>query len=91
MALEWSKVSSEHVARACALLADGQVKSAAREKGLFVVFQGRRFAAKQVARLAYCLAHQLSLDAEIKFASGQGTLERLQGLGAKVERVPAGN
>jgi hypothetical protein len=89
MALEWSKVKSEHVAGACALIANGRVKSEAREKGLFVMFQGQRLSAKQVVRLAYCLAHHLSLEADVKFASGEGTLKRLQDLGAKVERVPS--
>lgn len=88
MPLEWSKLKAEHVSRACSLLAEGKVKSAPREKELFVIFDGRRFPAKQVAKLAYCLANQLPLDATLKFASGEGTLKRLQDLGAKVERVP---
>lgn len=66
MTLDWSKVKSKHVARACTLIANGHVKSQVREKGLFVIFHGQRFAAEQIARLAYCLAHQLSLEADVK-------------------------
>lgn len=87
MGLDWSKLHAEHVAGACALLAQGRVKSAAREKGLFVIFEGHRLSAKQVAKLAYCIANSLPLDAPVKFASGDGTLKRLEALGAKVERV----
>ncbi len=88
MALEWSKLEAEHVSRACSLLTEGRVKSSPRKTGLFVIFEGQRLPAKQVAKLAYCLANQLPLDSTLNFASGEGTLKRLQELGAKVERVP---
>jgi hypothetical protein len=89
MGLDWSKVEAEHVSSACTLLVHGKVKSAAREKGLFVIFDGHRLSAKQVAKLAYCIANRLPLESAVKFASGEGTLKRLEVLGAKVERVPA--
>jgi hypothetical protein len=86
MAFNWSTIHREHVARACELLIAGQHRPRVAAKGLFVIYQNQRLPAKQVMRLAYCLANNFPLDIDVKFASGEGTLKRLRALGFPVER-----
>lgn len=86
MALNWKTLRAEHVQKACEMLLAGQHRPRPNAKGLYVDFQGHRLPAKQVMRVAYCLANDLSPDANLKFASGEGTLKRLQDLGFSVER-----
>jgi hypothetical protein len=86
MKLDWNTVTREHAAKACELISQN-IGEMQKVKGLFVVFRGSRLPAKNVARVAYCLAHGLPLDASIKFASGEGTLKRLQELGLEVGRA----
>jgi hypothetical protein len=46
---------------------------------------------KEVLRLAYRLAKGLSPDVEVKFASGEASLNLLRRLGFRVERLSARN
>ena len=87
MALKWSTVKREHVTRACELLVAGDHRPRAQAKGIFVAFGGKRLPAKHALRLAYCLANNLELDANVQFASGEGTVKLLQALGFTVERA----
>lgn len=87
MALDWSTVKREHVIRACELLVSGEHRPRVQAKGLFVLFGGQKLPAKHALRVAYCLANQLGLDANVRFASGEGTVRFLQGLGFAVERA----
>jgi hypothetical protein len=86
MKLDWRAVRPEHAARACELVSLGAA-DARKTKGLFVLFGGRRLPAKDVARVAYKIAHELPQSASIEFASGEGTLKRLQELGLEVQRL----
>ena len=86
MALNWNTVKAEHVKQACDLVATGQRAPRSTAKGLFVSHNGRDLPAKHVLRLAYLLANNLSLDNELRFASGEGTLNRLRALGFTVTR-----
>lgn len=88
MALNWSTIKREDVERACELLSDGQHVPRTPPKGLFVVVGDRHLPAKHTVRLAYCLANNLPLDTNVKFASGEGTLKLLRSLGFAVERRP---
>lgn len=87
MSMNWKAVTREHVARACALVAKRAASSGAR--GLFVVHEGRRLPAKEVARVAYLLASSQPLDAAIKFASGESMLNMLRRHGCTTERIEA--
>lgn len=87
MALNWSTVRTEHVRRACELLSQTPRKPSARASGLFVLNGGQRLPAKQVVRLAYCIANNLDQDSKLKFSSGDGILNMLQRLGFTAERV----
>lgn len=87
MALDWSTVSSEHVRKACEILAQGPQKSSARVSGLFLLHGLHKLQAKQVVRVAYCLANNLPKDSKLKFSSGDATLHMLERLGFAVERV----
>lgn len=87
MGFDWSTVQRQHVVRACELVLAGEHRPRVSAKGLFVVFQEQRLPAKHIARLAYCLASNLPLDTNLKFASGEGTLSLFQKLGFNVARV----
>jgi hypothetical protein len=87
MPLDWKSIRTEHVAEACELVARGDCLPRARAKGIFVVRNGERLPAKQVLRLAYCVAHGLPLGTPLKFASGEGTVTRLRTLGFEVQRL----
>jgi len=90
MGLNWSTVQRGHVTRACELLLTGQHRPRVSAKGLFVIFQDQRLPAKQVVRLAYCLANDIPLSTNLKFASGESTLKHLLKLGFQVDRsVPS--
>jgi hypothetical protein len=86
MALDWKSVKAEHVAKACQIVSSG-VAPRASAKGIFVLIDGKRLPAKQVLRLAYCLAQGIPLDSKVKFSSGAGTVNRLRALGCEVEHV----
>jgi len=88
MGLNWSTVKPEHVTRACEMLIAGEHATRVKAKGLFVVFREKSLPAKQVIRLAYCLANNMSLDSNVKFASGEATLNLLRGFGFSVKRQP---
>lgn len=87
MALDWKSVNEEHVAKACQLVASGGVAPRASAKGIFVLNGGERLPAKHVLRIAYCLAKGMPLDSQVKFSSGEGTVNRLRQLGFEVEYV----
>ena len=89
MALNWDTVRAEHVKQACDLVASGEHAPRSTAKGLFVSHNGRDLPAKHVLRLAYLLANSLSLDKELRFASGEGTLNRLRALGFTARRSQA--
>jgi hypothetical protein len=86
MTLDWKTVRSEHVAKACQLVASG-TSPRAKAKGIFVLRNGARLPAKHVLRVAYCIANGLPLNSTLKFSSGEGTVSRLRGLGFEVEYI----
>lgn len=86
MALNWDTVRADHIKQACDLVASGERAPRSTAKGLFVSYNGRNLPAKHVLRLAYLLANNLSLETELRFASGEGTLSRLSALGFTVTR-----
>ena len=91
MPINWDTVRAEHVKRACELLISGEGELKGRAKNLFVEYQEHSLPAKQVLRLSYLFANRLPLDTTLKFASGDGTMSRLQGLGFTVRRVGESN
>lgn len=87
MALDWKTVKAEHITQACELVASGEAAPRASAKGIFVLRAGHRLPAKHVLRIAYCIAHALPLDSQIKFSSGDSMANRLSALGFDVEHV----
>ena len=85
MALDWSVVEADHVRSACAHVAAS--RSAQRTKGIVVWYHDQALPAKEVLRVAYRLANNLAQDAEVKFASGEATLNLLRRLGFQAERL----
>jgi hypothetical protein len=86
MALNWTSVKAEHVAKACEVLQSGVHRPRAPAKGIVLLYQDSEFPAKHALRLAYCIANRMPLTAEIKFASGEGTIKLLRSLGFAAER-----
>jgi hypothetical protein len=84
MALNWRVVTAHHVRHACEIVAKDQRPQ--KEGGLFVVFENRRLAAKAVAKIAYCIANDLPTDTQLKFSSGEPTLNLLRRLGFDASR-----
>jgi len=87
MALNWSSVKPEHVSAAFELLADKGTLIGKRS-GLVVRQRGAVLPAKEVLRVAYRLANALPEKTEVKFSSGDGTLNILRKLGFDVDRIP---
>jgi hypothetical protein len=86
MTVEWKVVQPEHVARACEALVAGTYIPRAKPKGLLVRYGGQELSAKEVLRLAYCIAKGMPLDTQVRFASGDKTIHLLRKLGFQAER-----
>ena len=84
MAIEWSAITATHVGRACESVA---ARERTATRGLVVFHGDRRMPAKEVLREAYRLAKGLAPDTEIRFASGEATLNVLRKLGFRAERA----
>jgi hypothetical protein len=87
MAIDWSVITDADVRRACDLVASRRTRD--KESGLVVFAVGCRLPAKEVLREAYRLAKGLPDDAEVKFASGEVTLNVLRRLGFPAKRLTA--
>jgi hypothetical protein len=87
MAIDWKVVRAEHVSRACELCASGVAGSRVRGKGLVIRYRDRELPAKTVLQHAYRLAKGMPMDAEVRFASGDSTLNLLRKLGFQAERL----
>jgi hypothetical protein len=84
VSLNWKSVSAEHVRAAIAQAAASRTHR--RATGLVLLDGDRALPAKDILRTAYCLANKLSSESDIKFSSGDGTLNILRRLGFKAER-----
>jgi hypothetical protein len=82
--MKWDSVKQEHIVKACQIAAtENRVP---RRRGLFIVFGEIELPAKEVMRIAYCLANGMSTQSPLKFASGEGTLNLLRSRGFAVKR-----
>ena len=86
MALNWNSVKAGHVTEACRQLRQGVKPVRLKSSGIFIIFEGEDLPAKQVMRVAYLLANNMTLDAKLRFSSGDSTVKRLRNLGFQVER-----
>ena len=84
MALNWKTVTADHIRQACERVAASQ--AAKRASKIVIEYQGHTLPAKEVQRTAYLIANNLPADTELKFSSGDSTVNLLNGLGFKVER-----
>jgi hypothetical protein len=87
MSLNWRTIRTNDVEQACELVESGEQAARTPAKGIFLIRNGRQLPAKQVLRLAYCLANKLPLDSKLKFASGESSINLLRGLGFAVDRA----
>jgi hypothetical protein len=86
MALNWATVTADHVRQACEAIRS-QPRFRDRNAGLVIYYGENRLPAKIALREAYRLANGLTPDTEIKFSSGEQTLNRLKELGFRAERM----
>lgn len=86
MAMDWSAVTESHVRQACDLVATHE-SAHARSTGLVVYVGEQPLPVKEVLRHAYRLAKGLGSDEEVKFASGEASLNLLRRLGFRVDRL----
>jgi hypothetical protein len=86
MKLNWKSVQAAHVNQACEALFNSRVLEN-KPRGLVVIYKDRRFPAKTVLRMAYCLANNIPLETKLKFASSEGSLQLLRTLGFRAERL----
>ena len=85
MALNWKTVTAQHIREACRRVA---ASGAGRRASKIVIrYDGQALPAKEVQRTAYLIANHLPEDTQLKFSSGDSTLNLLNGLGFEVQRV----
>lgn len=87
MKLDWKAVHAQHIETACELTLAGQYPARTKAKGIVVRFRAQDLPAKHVLKLAYCLAKGLPLGTEVKFASGDGTINLLRQHGFDAQRL----
>jgi hypothetical protein len=85
MALNWKTVTADHIRQACERVAAS--RAGKRASKIVVEYQGQTLPAKEVQRTAYLIANNLPENTELKFSSGDSTVNLLNGLGFKVERL----
>jgi len=85
MALNWKTVTAEHIREACKKVAGS--RTGKRASRIVIEYEGQALPAKEVQRTAYLIANHLPENTELKFSSGDSTLNLLSGLGFKVERL----
>jgi hypothetical protein len=91
VSLNWKSLSAAHIKQACSMLLSKQSVPAVKKAGLYVRFQAVDLPAKEVLRIAYRLANDLSPEAKLRFSSGEGAISRLRALGFEAGRKPAAN
>ena len=84
--MKWASLETRHVSEACDTLLKA-VHPSAKPHGLVVIYKGQQLPAKAVLRLAYRLANNIPPEVELKFASGENSLQLLRSLGFQAERI----
>lgn len=85
MPLNWKTVTADHIRQACERVAAS--RAGKRASKIVIEYQGQTLPAKEVQRTAYLIANNLPDNAELKFSSGDSTVNLLNALGFKVERL----
>jgi hypothetical protein len=91
MGLNWASVKADHVTQACEMLLHSAVPRSKLGSNLVVSYRGKHLPAKAVLRLAYCLANNIGSEKQLKFASGETSIQRLRSLGFQAERFKIDN
>ena len=86
MGLDWKSVTAVHVTQACETLLNSTGRGT-KPRGLIVTYKGKQLPAKVILQTAYCLANNIPSETKLKFSSGEGSLQRLQSLGFRAERL----
>jgi hypothetical protein len=86
MGMNWKSVKAVHVTQACEALLNS-AGPGPKPRGLIVNYKDKRFPAKAILRMAYCLANNIPSETKLKFASSEGSLQLLRSLGFRAERL----
>jgi hypothetical protein len=81
MAVDWSRVTVEHVRQACELYDSGAAVPKRPARSTFLVFQGKTYPAKFIRGLAYRLATGVELDPSRDYSGGEETVRFFATLG----------
>ena len=84
MTLNWKSVTAHHVQLACAHVSS--ISPRGKSSGIIVWDGEKALPAKEVLRVAYRLANDLSESEELRFSSGDSSIAILQRLGFRAER-----
>lgn len=86
MAIDWKKITKAHVEEACNSLVQNAVIERLRVGSIVVSHRDRNLPAKRVLRRAYEIAIGKQ-ESQLKFSSGDGTVNLLRRFGLTVGRL----
>ena len=81
MTPDWSRVTLEHVRRACQMYDSGAALPKRPARSTFLLLNGKTYPAKFIRGLAYRLATGVELDPNRDYSGGEETARFFQGLG----------
>jgi hypothetical protein len=88
MTPDWSRVTLEHVQRACEMYDAGAARPKRPAQSTFLVLDGKSYPAKFIRGLAYRLATGVELDPNRDYSGGAETARFFQGLGLALKHGP---
>ncbi len=88
MTPDWSRVTLEHVRRACEMHDSGAAQPKRPAQSTFLLLNGKTYPAKFIRGLAYRLATGVELDPNRDYSGGAETVKFFQGLGLATQHGP---
>jgi hypothetical protein len=89
MTPDWSRVTLEHVRRACEMHDSGAAQPKRPVQSTFLLFNGKTYPAKFIRGLAYRLATDVELDPNRDYAGGVETARFFRGFGLVTQQGPS--
>jgi hypothetical protein len=89
MTPDWSRVTLEHVRRACEMYDSGAAQPKRPAQSTFLLLNGKTYPAKFIRGLAYRLAMGVEIDPNRGYSGGAETARFFQGLGLATQQGPS--
>lgn len=86
---DWSRVTVEHVERACEMYDYGTARPPRPARSTFLFLDGKAYPAKFIRGLAYRLATGVELDPNVDYSGGMETVRFFRGLGLATQHGPS--